>query len=76
MKQLATFLPVYVAAGGTELEGLDYLLATKVFRKFDALNLSLIRDEIKGLIAFLDNLFGKGTMKECIAYLGRLQKMY
>ena len=76
MKQLAAFLPVYVATGGTELEGLDYLLATKVFRKFDALNLSLIRDEIKGLIAFLDNLFGKGTMKECIAYLERLQKMY
>lgn len=76
MKQLAAFLPVYVATGGTELEGLDYLLATKVFRKFDALNLSLIRDELKGLINFLDNLFGKGTMKECIAYLGRLQKMY
>lgn len=76
MKQLAAFLPVYVATGGTELEGLDYLLATKVFRKFDALNLSLIRDELKGLISFLDSLFGKGTMKECIAYLGRLQKMY
>ena len=76
MKQLSAFLPVYVAAGGTELEGLDYLLATKVFRKFDALNLSLIRDELKGLINFLDGLFGKGAMKECIAYLTRLQKMY
>ena len=76
MKQLKTFVPVYVACGGEVLDGLDYLLATKVFRKFESLNLSLIRDEIKGLIAFLDKTFGKGVMKECIEYLLRLQKMY
>lgn len=76
MKQLNIFVPVYVACGGTELEGIDYLLATKVFRKFESLNLSLIRDEIKGLISYLDNMFGTGTMRECTAYLQRLQKMY
>lgn len=76
MKQLRTFVPVYVAAGGTELEGIDYILATKVFRKFEALNLSLIRDEIDGLINCLNTTFGMGTMAECIAYLNRLKKMY
>lgn len=76
VKQLRAFVPVYVACGGTEEEAVDYLLATKVFRKFETLNLSLIRDEIRGLINYLDTLFGKGTMKECIAYLQRLQKMY
>lgn len=76
MKQLRIFVPVYVACGGTVLEGIDYILATKVFRKFESLNLSLIREEIRGLIQYLDNLFGKGEMKECIAYLQRLQKMY
>lgn len=76
MKQLKIFVPVYVACGGTDVEGVDYILATKVFRKFESLNLSLIRDEIRGLIMYLDNLFGKGEMKECIAYLQRLQKMY
>ncbi len=76
MKQLKTFVPVFVACGGNELEGLDYLLATKVFRKFEALNTSLIRDEIRGLILFMDNLFGKETMKESINYLQRLQKSY
>lgn len=76
MKQLKIFVPVYVACGGTVLEGIDYILATKVFRKFEGLNLSLIRDEIRGLIAFMDSLFGKDEMKECIAYLQRLQKMY
>ena len=58
------------------IEAIDYILATKVFRKFESLNLSLIRDEIKGLIRYLDTLFGKGSMVECRAYLERLQKMY
>ena len=75
MKQLKMFVPVFVACGGTELEGIDYMLATKVFRKFEVLNLGLIRDEIRGLILYMDKLFGKGEMKECIAYLQRLQKM-
>lgn len=74
MKQLKMFVPVYVACGGDETEGVDYILATKVFRKFESLNISLIRDEIRGLIMYLDKLFGKGAMKECIAYLQRLQK--
>ena len=76
MKQLKTFVPVYVACGGNEIEAIDYLLATKVYRKFEGLNLSLIRDEIKGLIRYMDTLFGKDSMPECTAYLLRLQKMY
>ena len=76
MKQLTVFVPVYVACGGDELEGLDYMLATKVFRKFESLNLGIIRDEIKGLINFLDATFGKDKMKECVAFLRRLQKSY
>lgn len=75
MKQLKIFVPVFVACGGSELDAIDYILATKVFRKFEALNLSLIRDEIRGLILYLGNLFGKESMKECVAYLQRLQKM-
>lgn len=76
LKQIRTFVPVYVAAGGDEVEGIDYLFATKIFRKFEALNLSLIRDEIDGLIDYLDKSFGQGRMVECIAYLKRLKKMY
>lgn len=76
MKQLKLFVPVYVACGGTELDAIDYVLATKVFRKFESLNLSLIRDEIRGLIQYLDALFGKGAMKESISFLQRLQKTY
>lgn len=76
IKQLKLFVPVFVACGGKEVDGVDYILATKVFRKFESLNLSLIRDEIKGLILYLEKMFGKGNMQESIAYLERLQKMF
>lgn len=76
IKQFKVFVPVYKACGGTENEAVDYMLATKVFRKFESLNIGLIRDEIKGLINQLNNIFGKDEMKECIAYLHRLQKTF
>ena len=76
IKQLKIFVPVYVACGGDVLEGIDHILATKVFRKFEMLNLALIRDEIKGLINYLNTLFGKDKMKSCIEFLDRLQRTY
>ena len=69
------FVPVYVACGGEEVDGVDYFLARKVLRKFEQLNVSYIRDEIDGYIEFLDQTFGKGKMKECEEYLLRLKKM-
>ena len=50
-------------------------MAKKVLRKFEALNLALIRDEIDGYIEFLDKNFGKGKMAECTEFLLRLKKM-
>ena len=50
-------------------------MAKKVLRKFEGLNLALIRDEIDGYIDFLDKNFGKGKMAECIEFLLRLKKM-
>lgn len=60
---------------GTEIDELDYVLARKVFRKFEALNLSYIRDEIDGLLAYLDELFGEENMNECKDYLKMLKKL-
>jgi len=76
IKQLKIFVPVYVACGGDVLEGIDHILATKVFRKFESLNLSLIRDEIKGLINYLNTLFGRDKMISSIEFLERLQRTY
>lgn len=69
------FVPVYVACGGTEVDGIDYFIARKILRKFEQLNISYIRDEIDGFVKFLDDTFGKGKMKECIEYLLRLKKL-
>ena len=74
IKQLKEFVPAYVACGGQEIVAIDYLIAHKILRKFDQLNLAYIRNELDGFIVFLNNTFGDGMMKECIAYIERLKK--
>lgn len=74
VKHIKEFIPVYVACGGTEIDGFDYILCKKVLRKFEQLNLSFIRDEIDGYVKFLDKTFGKENMSECKEYLARLKK--
>ncbi len=76
IKQMGLFVPVYVACGGDELDGIDYVLATKIFRKFESLNLAMLRDELKELVVYINKSFGKGKMQESIAYLERLQKLF
>ena len=75
VKQLKEFVPAYVGCGGTEIDGIDFVLAKKVFRKFESLNLSFIRDEIDGLITYLNKHFGKANMNECKEYLLLLKKL-
>lgn len=74
IKQLNIFVPVYVACGGTEVEAIDYFVAKKILRKFDQLNILLIRDKIDPFINYLNKEFGNGLMKECIDYLERIKK--
>ena len=76
IKQMGLFVPVYVACGGDELDGIDYVLATKIFRKFESLNLAMLRDELKELCTYINKSFGRGKMNESIAYLERLQKLF
>ena len=74
VKQLREFVPAFVACGGDEVAGIDYLIAHKILRKFEQLNLAYIKDEIDGLINYLEKLFGTGKTPECKAYLLRLKK--
>lgn len=76
MKQMYDFIPVYVACGGTEIDGLDYIVARKVFKKFESMNVAFVRDEIKGLIAYLEKTFGKANMQDSRSYLERIQNLY
>ena len=76
IKQMYDFIPVYVACGGTEIDGLDYIVARKVLKKFESLNVSFVRDEIKELIEYIDKTFGKTKMEDSRAYLLRIQNFY
>lgn len=76
VKQLNEFVPVYVACGGTEIDGLDYVLCNKILRKFESLNLNYIRDEVDGYIDYLNEHFGKENMQESKEYLLRLKKLF
>lgn len=75
MKQIKLFVPVYVACGFTEVQGLDYMLANKILRKFESLNLSFLHNELDGLIELLDKLFGKNSFKVSIEYIEDLKKI-
>ena len=75
VKHMKQFVPVFVACGGTEIDGVDYFIARKILRKFEQLNIAYIKEEIDPYIAFLDKTFGKNAMKECIEYLLRLKKL-
>ena len=76
VKQLRDFVPAFVGCGGTEVDGIDYVLANKIFRKFESLNLAFIRDEIDDLIEYLSTLFGEENMGESKAYLLRLKNTF
>ncbi len=76
MKQIRAFVPVYVACGGSEVEALDYMVARKIFRKFESLNLPFLQDEINELSTLIDRLFGKNNFVECQAYLTNIKRQF
>ncbi|MCK7485961.1 MAG: hypothetical protein MZU97_10730 [Bacillus subtilis] len=75
MKQLNKFIPVYVACGGTEDDGLDYIFANKILRKFEALNLSFLRNELEELVVQIQKIFGRNAFEESVKFIRSLQKM-
>jgi predicted phosphodiesterase len=63
------------ACGGTEIDGIDFMVAKKILRKFESLNMGFIKDELHKFILYLDKTFGKTNMRICKEYLDRMQKM-
>ena len=76
MKQMYDFIPVYVACGGSELGGMDYIIARKVLKKFESMNVTFVRDEITGLIKYIEKTFGAAEMEDSKNYLRRIQNLY
>lgn len=75
LRQLKDFVPCYIACGGTEIDGIDFMFAKKVLRKFESLGLGFIRDELDGLIIYLNNAFGEENFQISKEYLQRLKRM-
>ena len=76
IKQMHDFIPVYVACGGKELDGMDYIVARKVLKKLESMNVTFVRDEIRGLIEYIEKVFGKTNMPDSKAYLNRIQNLF
>lgn len=75
LKQLNTFIPVYVACGGREIDGLDFIFTNKILKKFESLNIAFLKDELKKLNLELDKLFGKNTFPMAHNYINDLLRM-
>ena len=74
MKQIQTYIPVYVSCGGEELEALDDILAKKVIRKLETQNPVYLRNAAEGLLNYIDELFGTDAMPICKDAIHRLQR--
>ena len=76
IKQMHDFIPVYVACGGKELDGMDYIVARKVLKKLESMNVTFVRDEIRGLIEYIEKVFGKTNRPDSKAYRTRIQNLF
>ena len=76
MKQLETFIPVYVGCGGKEVDGFDFMFTNKVLKKFESLNIAFLKEELKELDALLDKMYGKGNFPMAHNYIQNLLKNF
>ncbi|MBE6588962.1 MAG: hypothetical protein E7643_02170 [Ruminococcaceae bacterium] len=74
MKQIRTYVPVYVSCGGDELDALDDILAKKVIRKLETQNPIYWRNSAEGLVNYLEELFGVDGMPLCKEHIRRLER--
>ena len=72
MKQILTYIPVYISCGGDELVALDDILSKKVIRKLETQNPIYLRHAAEGLLSFIDELFGEGNMPICREHIMRI----
>ena len=74
LKQLETFVPNYVACGGSEVDAFDFIFTNKILKKFESLNISFLKEELKELSVYLDKLYGKGQFPKAQSYIETMIK--
>ena len=75
LKQLKQFVPCFVACGGTELDGIDFIFTNKILKKFESLNIGFLKQELKELNQMLDKLFGTNTFPMARNFIDRMIRM-
>ena len=55
---------------------MDYIVARKVLKKLESLNITFVRDEIRSLNEYIEKVFGKTNMPDSKAYLNRIQNLF
>ncbi|MCR4911896.1 MAG: AAA family ATPase [Bacilli bacterium] len=74
LKQLDDFIPTFIACGGTESDGFDFIFTNKILKKFESLNIAFLKDQLKELDTYLDKLYGKGNFHMAHSYIENLLK--
>ncbi len=74
MRQLRSYVSVYVSCGGDELDALDDIICKKVLRKLSYKDMSQIRKDLKATSKYLEKLFGTDKMPVCREFLAQLSR--
>ncbi len=74
MKQIRSYVSVFVACGGDELVAIDDIMAKKVMRKLESQNPVYVRKAADGLCSYLDDLFGEDKMPLCKEAVRRIER--
>lgn len=64
MVQIESFVPIYVALGGSKEDALDFMFARKILRKVDGMFEDFVKDELINLTKLINSLYGKNVFKE------------
>ncbi len=75
MRQIREYVPIMIACGGTEAQAIDDILVRKVLRKLETLNPSFVHSYLDDLRQYMNDLFGNGSMVQCMEYIGMLENM-
>lgn len=71
MKQIMTYIPVYAACGGDELDALDEILSNKILRKLETQNMTYRKADLEALCDTFNEIFGSERMPRCLEAIRR-----
>ena len=71
-RQIESYVPIYIACGGKEVEAIDDILAKKVLRKLEAQNPIYVKTKSDEIISKINEIFGQDMMPVCEAYIRKV----